>query len=84
MNCSCKIPRGCTNGYLAPKLCKIHKRIALEMIDKCIWWAKDASTNTMYNAAYQQCGKDMLVRFNAGRARVERGEPFDIYTEIND
>jgi len=84
MNCSCKIPKGPTNGFLAPRLCPIHKRIALEMIDKCIWWAKDASANTLYKAAYQQCGKDMLVRFEAGRARVERGAPFDCYTEIND
>jgi uncharacterized protein YjlB len=84
MNCSCKIQKGRTDGSVAPKLCKVHKRIVLEMIDKCIWWANDVSTKQFYSHDYHSGGKDVLDRLLAGRARVEHGEPFDGYTEIND
>jgi hypothetical protein len=80
MNCSCKIPRGRTNGSRVPKLCAIHKRIALEMIDKCIWWVQYSLDRPDYNAGAKGCASDLLICMKAGRSRVEKGESFNSYS----
>lgn len=60
---------------------KKETKIALEMIDKCIWHVKNRRDAPNYNDAYKRCAKDILIALEAGRSRVERGEPFDSTSE---
>ena len=60
---------------------KKEKKVALEMIDNCIWHVKNRRDAPNYNDAYKRCAKDILIALEAGRDRVARGEPFDSTSE---
>ena len=74
MNCRCVID---PTGRTPPRLCGVHLAVALQMIDKCAWWAEHYSTRGDWDAGANACAKNILTHILAGRGRVARGEPFD-------
>jgi hypothetical protein len=82
MNCTCEIPQGRTDGPSAPKLCPTHKRIVLEVIDKCRWWPQSYIDRPDMPEGVKAMMGELLVHFDAGRSRVEEGGPFDSYSQV--
>ena len=58
------------------------RKAALDAIDKCLWWVNSNPPPCFQKEYWDAVMRELRTRYEAGRARVSRGEEFDSTSEV--